>query len=166
MPLGQSEARSCAHCGRSFTAKNRARVYCYNETCKQGAYKKRAAAGIRRLLERTVNCDGCDATFVSTRPEARWCSKACANRHWGNVRARQRRRATTARYIDRAIFDRDGWICHICKASVDPTLPRTHDAGATIDHVIPLSRGGTDEPSNVATAHWRCNREKRAKLTI
>lgn len=32
--------------------------------------------------------------------------------------------------------------------------------GATIDHIVPLSLGGSDEPANVATAHRRCNIRK------
>jgi len=46
---------------------------------------------------------------------------------------------------------------------VKRTAKRTDPLGATIDHVVPLSRGGPDAPDNVATAHWRCNREKRAQ---
>lgn len=53
----------------------------------------------------------------------------------------------------------------ICKDPVARDGDRRHPDGATIDHVIPISRGGIDEVSNVVTAHWRCNREKRARMT-
>lgn len=66
-------------------------------------------------------------------------------------------------YTDRQIFERDDWVCQICLMPVDQAVSRTHPDGATIDHVIPLSRRGADAPSNVVTAHWRCNRDKGAR---
>ena len=55
------------------------------------------------------------------------------------------------------IFDRDGWTCHLCGKSIDPSVPRTEPFGATIDHLIPTSQGGYDNPTNVAAAHRQCN---------
>ncbi len=43
--------------------------------------------------------------------------------------------------------------CGICGLPVD-------DADKTIDHIIPLSRGGTNECSNLQIAHSRCNKRK------
>jgi 5-methylcytosine-specific restriction endonuclease McrA len=145
-----------------FKAKNRQRAFC-SETCKVTAYKARKRAGERRIGQRTATCDGCGKQFATSRPEARWCSKQCANRHWGNVRARQRGQLSTARYTDREIFERDGWRCHLCRKPVKQDAPRTDPDGATIDHIVPISLGGSDEPSNVATAHYRCNLDKRAR---
>lgn len=64
-------------------------------------------------------------------------------------------------YSELDIFERDGWICYLCDEPVDPCAPRRSDAGATIDHIIPISQGGPDSPDNVATAHWLCNRLKK-----
>lgn len=155
------DERACAHCGDPFVPKRRDRIYCYGKYCPQLAYQARKGAGASpRVATRTVSCDGCGTTFVATRPEARWCSKQCANRHWGNVRARQRGALSQAKYTDREIFERDGWRCHICKKKVRRDVDRLHPEGATIDHLVPISEGGVDEPSNVATAHWKCNRDK------
>ncbi len=60
-------------------------------------------------------------------------------------------------YDDQYIFDRDRWICHLCDLAIDPSVSRKSGDGATIDHIIPLSLGGSDAPDNVAAAHWRCN---------
>jgi 5-methylcytosine-specific restriction endonuclease McrA len=57
----------------------------------------------------------------------------------------------------RAIYDRDGGMCQLCHEPVD------YDA-MHLDHIIPLSKGGTHEPGNVQTAHGFCNRKKAAKV--
>jgi 5-methylcytosine-specific restriction endonuclease McrA len=36
--------------------------------------------------------------------------------------------------------------------------------GGTIDHYVPLSKGGTNYPSNIVLACWPCNNRKRAKF--
>lgn len=33
----------------------------------------------------------------------------------------------------------------------------------TIDHIIPRSKGGTDEPSNLQWVHYKCNQAKGDK---
>lgn len=56
-----------------------------------------------------------------------------------------------------AIYDRDRGICHLC------CLPVAR-ADATLDHVIPLSKGGSHTFENVKLAHAVCNSRKGAKL--
>jgi 5-methylcytosine-specific restriction endonuclease McrA len=54
--------------------------------------------------------------------------------------------------------------CHICELPIDPSLPRTSKQGLTVDHLIPLSKGGSDTIENLRPAHWSCNRKKSDKL--
>lgn len=54
--------------------------------------------------------------------------------------------------------------CHICQLPIDTTLPRTSKLGLTVDHLIPLSKGGTDTMDNLRPAHWLCNIKKSNKL--
>jgi 5-methylcytosine-specific restriction endonuclease McrA len=35
--------------------------------------------------------------------------------------------------------------------------------GATVDHLIPVAHGGTDDPRNVALAHRVCNVRRQDK---
>lgn len=53
------------------------------------------------------------------------------------------------------IFLRDDYTCRYCNA---------RGVGLECDHVVPVSRGGTHEDSNLATACFDCNRSKRDKL--
>ncbi len=55
------------------------------------------------------------------------------------------------------VFERDGWRCHLCGRK---TTRRT----ASIDHIVPLSKGGTHEYANCQTAHLKCNMSKGAKV--
>jgi hypothetical protein len=51
-------------------------------------------------------------------------------------------------------------LCEYCHTS-----ERWQYVRFTIDHVIPLSRGGSDNPDNLALACFHCNRRKADKLT-
>jgi len=54
--------------------------------------------------------------------------------------------------------------CAICNEPIDLTLKRTSSRGLTVDHWVPLSKGGSDDMSNLRPAHWNCNRKKSDKL--
>ena len=54
-----------------------------------------------------------------------------------------------------AILRRDNHACRYCGAAAP-------DATLTVDHVIPVALGGTDEPSNLVTACEPCNGGKSA----
>ena len=60
-------------------------------------------------------------------------------------------------YTREGIFERDGWMCRICDEPIDPDRPWPDRDSASIDHIIPLSRGGDDTPGNVQAAHLSCN---------
>lgn len=64
------------------------------------------------------------------------------------------------------VFERDEWICHLCNELIDRHLRGESWWRATLDHVIPLSKGGTHTYDNVKAAHWFCNMEKGDKLTL
>jgi 5-methylcytosine-specific restriction endonuclease McrA len=168
LPVPKQVERACLHCGKLFKPKRRDTRYCYGRHCAQAAYQLRKANGEPpRMVERTVRCDECGSEFTAKHSSARWCSRRCQVRHRG--RESSRRRGPVAPraepYTDREIFERDGWRCQLatCLAlsrRIDPARSRRHQWGATIDHIIPLSLGGADEPANVVTAHNRCNRDK------
>jgi hypothetical protein len=58
--------------------------------------------------------------------------------------------------LRRSLFERDGWLCHYCGESVD-------DDKYTLDHVVPVSRKGTDAPENLVTACLTCNSIKSGR---
>lgn len=76
-----------------------------------------------------------------------------------NAQARRSARIKGAERIekvDRAVvFKRDGGRCHICGRRCAP-------GAFELDHLIPLSRGGSHTYENVAVSHAHCNRSRGA----
>ncbi len=82
----------------------------------------------------------------------------CASRPPGPVRSSScfnRRRPTGWEPKRQAVFQRDGRVCQYCLA---PT------ARPECDHIVPVSRGGSDDARNLATACKPCNASKKDKL--
>ncbi len=103
-------------------------------------------------------CGTCKPVRVAARNRA-------ANRD-REIRRRARNRSVVRQpYEAEAIFDRDGWRCHLCGKATRRRAKVPHPLAATIDHLIPLSHGGADAPANVATAHFICNSRKGNRVT-
>lgn len=61
-----------------------------------------------------------------------------------------------------ALFELHNWICNICEEPIDRSLRFPNVMAATVEHVIPLCRGGTHTWENTRPAHAKCNFEKGA----
>ena len=56
-------------------------------------------------------------------------------------------------------------VCGICGKPVDFSFKYPHPMSPTVDHIIPVSRGGhPSDLDNLQLAHRCCNREKSDKL--
>lgn len=64
------------------------------------------------------------------------------------------------------IYERDKYRCHICGHEVAMAKRHPHPLAPTIDHVVPLRRGGTHTMDNVKCAHSLCNCVKSDKEKI
>jgi 5-methylcytosine-specific restriction endonuclease McrA len=63
------------------------------------------------------------------------------------------------------ILDRDNWKCKICNKNVHDDSKKPHSPDkANIDHIIPISKGGNSEPSNLQTLCYKCNIKKSDKV--
>lgn len=56
----------------------------------------------------------------------------------------------------RSIYERDGWACRYCGW----VPPATGVEGLTLDHVVPVARGGDNSRDNLVTCCFSCNQEK------
>lgn len=73
------------------------------------------------------------------------------------------------KFTDVDVLSKWGDNCHICGAVVDLDAPRRcgwkgWELGLHLDHVIPLSGGGTHTLENVKPAHGICNTRKSWKI--
>jgi 5-methylcytosine-specific restriction endonuclease McrA len=62
------------------------------------------------------------------------------------------------------LFMMHGWICWLCREPIDPKVRKPSIWAATVDHIVPLSKGGTHTWDNVAPAHAVCNFSKGDSL--
>jgi hypothetical protein len=98
---------------------------------------------------------------ITPQPWASRCEKCkdMAKRIQRRVHHRNRRRKERkAGQLNRfSIYVRDNWTCGFCGKKVDRTKKAPHPQSPTIDHIVPLAKGGTNEPTNLQCAHWFCN---------
>jgi hypothetical protein len=164
---------NCLNCKKRVVKKTGSLQFCTNE-CKRLYFDQKSilraksvlsAAWLKRYIRnkrtaKEVYCKqcGCNFTQISFRHKA-FCSDHCIKRH----ERRQRR------YLKRAghelidsfsrndVFDRDKWRCKQCRQKV--VLPTgNNDANeATVDHIMPVSKGGKHVWGNVQCLCRRCN---------
>lgn len=95
-----------------------------------------------------------------------WCA---ANRDRKRAKDQRRRarllNAFVAEVDPAEIWERDNGVCGICRTPIDPDLLWPHKMSKTLDHVIPLAKGGTHEPDNIQLAHAVCNSRKNDRVT-
>lgn len=179
LPAAPYKVAECITCGGEFNARKRAGGE-YSKNCsvrcaniarnlgrgfkprppRKSEFRKRAERLARRSAAGTTGgnavyvqgaCIVCEADFMSRGAASRYCSKVCREKNRAN-------KSYGLTWLDRmAMFARDGWSCQICSEPVDYTAEPQSDWYPTIDHVVPRSKGGGDELSNLRTAHRWCN---------
>lgn len=167
--------RICPRCkidkpvATAYGKRNTAGVPCLECSAKITAEWRRANP--RPLVQGVARTCACGVEFTVNKRRSRYCSPECSGRfknrdNWKYLNARRTRlRAAYIETFDRAeIFERDGWICQLCGAPIDPSLKFPDVLAATLDHIIPISRGGKHERSNAQAAHHRCNSAKGNRM--
>lgn len=172
--------KNCQRCAIEFSTTNNKQIYCCKD-CRLADIPKRmrqkyadqrqakfaakypkgygeALCGwcgeIRQYDPRTQNPKG-------FHPE---CTKQARSANYRIKTVRRQKLSTPHRISHQQVVDLYGSDCHICKTAIDLTLPRTNKQGLTVDHLFPISKGGTDEMDNLRPAHWICNIRKSDKV--
>ena len=128
------------------------------------------------LIKRTrvAVCENCGEEFTTTNATKRYCKPECANRKRNNdketkrrTRLRQNGTIDWSVTLDRLI-KRDKNVCHICGGRCNNKDKQIDANGTTIcgnsypsiDHINPVSNGGTHTWDNIKLAHRGCNTAK------
>lgn len=115
-----------------------------------------------------IPCAVCGQKFVPI-GRASVCSAECSRlrkRSADNYRRSVMAGAEAERFSDLEIFERDKWRCGLCGGRVSKAFRYPDIGAATIDHILPIARGGGHTWSNVQLAHFGCNTKKGARLIV
>lgn len=136
-------------------------------------------------------CECCGEEFYSLYAESLYCSEKCKRKakklRWKArypQKAKERSKLHRSKYKERAkkyggiyesgitrikVVERDNYICQICGKTCNPEDNRWGSFGPdypTLDHIIPLSKGGSHTWDNVQCACGMCNSTKSDSLEL
>lgn len=186
----RSLTATCQWCGKSFVpAKPRHSTFCGRQCCfhakgfrqrirqasrlfvrsiarKRSPAPKRAIVRLCRICKTETPAKGKWYCLHCKADRTREC-KAHNRRMYGHCRKhRQRCERFGVLYTPinpRKVFDRDRWICQLCNRKVQKAWDVNDNRSPELDHVMPLSRGGTHEWHNVQCSCRGCNGDKGSR---
>lgn len=173
-----SQSRFCSeNCGQTWYSReirgHRPREEYQEKRDKQKEERLEKLKEEREQQLSNLKCIECGSTFKGTRLNQKICSPKCRKvRKNRQQRLSKDKRINEANNIDKDIsvetlYKRDKGICYICGGKCDfndnyevngyftagPTYP-------SIDHLMPIARGGMHAWDNVKLAHHHCNSMK------
>lgn len=163
--------RQCRFCGWTFHGNHAGHVFC-SRSCVA------AARDLKRGLRSSCDwftvilwaeCIDCGRAWPNTFSQRQRCP-SCQRRHY--LASKSKRNALRRGAPDASgelvspleVFERDGWVCQLCDDPVLPFVRWPHPRSASVDHVVPVSRGGQHVESNLQLAHLGCNSAKRDRV--
>jgi 5-methylcytosine-specific restriction endonuclease McrA len=150
---------ACQRCATVFETDIHTKRYC-SKRCKNN--KDCQVSTIRQ-----ATCQRCAQEFTTDRSWQLHCSPRCAHRAARDRREAAKRTNSSAvvgRVNRGAVYKRDGFTCQLCGYPTNPDVKVPDYEAPTIDHIIPLARGGSHTMDNVQTAHFLCNMLKGDSL--
>lgn len=178
--LATRSPRNCLVCGVDITERKADAKFC-STFCSDVSRGARFAEPLPAI---TCALDGCEAVFTPKSRRQKCCcenhgaihcnrkgraSGRYENEPWNERRKShyQKRRAQKLqlpaddiRSID--VYERDEWVCGLCAEPVDRTTVWPDPMSPSLDHILPLSKGGHHIMANVQLAHLSCNVRKGA----
>lgn len=184
----------CKKCGhvfsRTYWSIKMGAVKCFNcmeleKEAKRKALEQSKIEREQQRIERDINrkieqlefqvCPECSTIFYDRK--RKYCSDECAKRAL-NSRGKDKRIKKIKKIVVHnnitleRLFERDNGICHLCGEICDWSDYKRNEnntfiAGGSypsIDHVMPISKGGLHSWDNVKLAHFYCNTLKSNKV--
>lgn len=158
----------CFRCSNEFSSAKQAQRFCSAE-CRKAQFKD-DHPHIRNTDPKTIICGWCEgevivpANFTGNGKYHDDC-RVEAKRARYRIKTVKRQSLTVkpSRLSADQVVRTYGSKCSVCSEEIDMSIARTSRLGLTVDHVIPLSKGGQDTIENMRPAHWICNVRKGNK---
>jgi len=175
--LKPKRSANCDNCAQEFLTAKDDQHFC-STACRLTVQKQKQREATRAFykelypdgIKRKV-CAWCGETLevpakktLASRKYHEACSLVAQRARYRIKTVKRQSKTKPSRLAADQVLREYGDKCHICKETIDLELDRTSRMGLTVDHVIPLSKGGTDEIDNLRPAHWICNNRKSDKL--
>lgn len=120
-------------------------------------------------------CRSCDNKWVSEwdkanaeavkKKQADWYKNNPDKVHAKRTKRRLLKSEAYVEHVEISVLrERDGDNCIVCKEPIDFSLSNRDPMMVSLEHVVPLSKGGTHSYDNTALSHLRCNMSKGVKL--
>lgn len=164
----------CIRCGNERLSRRKV-IYC-SDLCRKEVLRENSRNKARvkvKLVVRTkhtMKCKECASFFETTKSNSKYCSKVCGTKYSNRRRDLVRRgRVLVNGKVDWSISinrltKRDGRNCSLCNKVMNYSVDNNHNDYPSIEHVKPISKGGTHTWDNVKLAHRKCNSEKSNKF--
>lgn len=167
---------NCAYCGKPFNTYYPNNIYC-SETCSyNGNLRLKREQWAEAYIPRTFICKECGAEVITKCADTRkeFCCQTCMNKYnrriehqtdrhkkyLSNYKQRREKQIHSA-FVEHVsyhdLYKRDCGICQICGLPVLYDKQADDSWGATIDHIVPLSKGGAHSMNNCQITHRICN---------
>lgn len=157
-----SRPRACYRCGEQTEPTAREKKLCAACT-KVRAYP----CGDESCDRPTFSLGLCSMHYKrAKRADGAWASEPWDDRRRNNYHKRRALKVGSAAgpaFTNAEVFERDGWVCGLCDEPVSPGAVYPDPLSASLDHVVPLSRGGAHSLENSQLAHLACNVRKGAR---
>ena len=135
---------TCEECGADFEAATKGKRFCSGRCARRARYER-----VKSGHYGVCSVDGC--------LRGRWAKGLCVL-HYRREHFPEVERCDRFSQAQRdAIYSRDGFVCYLCGCTVQTGGDYNADDAATLDHVIPRSKGGSDEDENLRTCCRLCN---------
>lgn len=160
--------RLCKECADQFMAKRSNAEFCSQRCVNRWNDRNNPTRCSEAGCDRGVRAKGLCAMHWrrAARADGRESTPAWDDRRRANYHKRRALKALAPAEDVRPaeVYERDGWVCGLCSALVDPSLLYPDPLSASLDHVVPLSRGGHHTYENTQLAHLSCNVQKGADI--
>jgi hypothetical protein len=157
----------CIVCGQEFIKKTINSKHCSRE-CQYFDEKKKVREKYNKKPIYNKTCPKCSVTYlvrgsILKSPLCPTCSLKALRREHKQKREMVQRGVYIEDVPLEYIYMRDNGICQICKKKVKLNKDTNHNEHASLDHIIPLSKGGVHASYNIQLAHRICNSIKNNK---